>query len=133
MTLHLLHLLISAYYASSLPTSLFWWVIMALHAALCSLFAERICIKRELGAPTASSVASALAEEEGTVPTRRTADLHYSDHDEARHHSKANGKGRAAPHVLFDEDDVADSDSTTIKGSESYEMKVRPDKAGHAE
>ncbi|PWN52245.1 hypothetical protein IE53DRAFT_385328 [Violaceomyces palustris] len=48
LTLHFVHLVITSYYASSLPTSLFWWILMLLHAGGCIVWAEQLAVKREM-------------------------------------------------------------------------------------
>lgn len=48
MTLVLNHLILTTYYSASIPTSLFFWAIMAGGATLCIIFAEQLCVKREM-------------------------------------------------------------------------------------
>ncbi|KDN43671.1 hypothetical protein K437DRAFT_147200 [Tilletiaria anomala UBC 951] len=164
LTLHLLNLLIASLYASSLPTSLFWWLIMTLHATICAIVAERLCIKRELtdgfsSAPpgfargVGGGAESDARAEEGRVPTARTADLH-SDGGLQRGRVPRNDEHRTTntTHVLFDNEDDEDVGRTSMEGgrtgkssnangnghgnglyAESYEMKARTEKGGHAD
>ena len=97
---------------------------MALHAAASSIIAERICIRRELtgGLDGRGGLAGTAEEEEGMVPTRRTADIVGDGQD-----------GRPTTHVLFDEEEdeqIVDGKAAN-GGAEAYEMKVRADKGSH--
>jgi len=47
-TMHVVHFLITSWYAGSIPYSLYWWLVMALHATLCIVCAERFAIQREM-------------------------------------------------------------------------------------
>ena len=42
------HLVLSTYYSSSLPTSLFFWIVVLGGAALSIIVAEQLCVKREM-------------------------------------------------------------------------------------
>jgi hypothetical protein len=42
------HLVLTTYYSASLPTSLFFWLIMVLGCALTVIIAEQMCVKREM-------------------------------------------------------------------------------------
>ena len=48
LTLILSHTILTTYYASSFPTSLFFWLIMSIGALLLIVFAEQLCVRREL-------------------------------------------------------------------------------------
>lgn len=48
LTLILNHTILTTYYASSFPTSLFFWVIMGGSATLIIVFAEQLCVRREM-------------------------------------------------------------------------------------
>jgi len=48
LTLIFNHLVLTTYYSSSLPTSLFFWVVMAASIALMVIVAEQLCVKREM-------------------------------------------------------------------------------------
>lgn len=48
LTLILNHTILTTYYASSFPTSLFFWLIMSIGALLLIVFAEQLCVRREL-------------------------------------------------------------------------------------
>lgn len=48
LTLHFIHLVLTTYYAASLPTSLFYWLTIALHAGITIVWAEQLSVKREL-------------------------------------------------------------------------------------
>jgi hypothetical protein len=48
LTLILSHLLLTTYYSHSLPTSLFWWVIVGGSTLAMVITAEQICVKREM-------------------------------------------------------------------------------------
>ncbi|WFD20920.1 hypothetical protein MCAP1_003175 [Malassezia caprae] len=47
-TMHLVHFLLTSWYAGSIPYSLYWWLVMVLHATLCIVCAERLAIQREM-------------------------------------------------------------------------------------
>lgn len=42
------HILLTTYYASSFPTSLFFWAILAGSAAFQIIWAEQLCVRREM-------------------------------------------------------------------------------------
>ena len=48
LTLVFNHLVLSTYYSSSLPTSLFFWIVTFGGAALTIIVAEQLCVKREM-------------------------------------------------------------------------------------
>lgn len=48
LTLILNHTILTTYYASSFPTSLFFWAIMGGSALLIIIFAEQLCVRREM-------------------------------------------------------------------------------------
>ena len=48
LTLVFNHLVLSTYYSSSLPTSLFFWIVMLAGAALTIIVAEQLCVRREM-------------------------------------------------------------------------------------
>lgn len=47
-TMHILHFVVTAYYASALPVSLFWWIVMFVHGSICVVLSERFAIQREM-------------------------------------------------------------------------------------
>lgn len=47
-TMHFVHFLLTSWYAGSIPYSLYWWLVMVLHAMLCIVCAERLAIQREM-------------------------------------------------------------------------------------
>lgn len=47
-TMHVAHLVVTSCYARALPLSLFWWLVMGVHATLCVVLAERLAIQREM-------------------------------------------------------------------------------------
>ena len=57
LTLLFNHLVLTTYYSSAIPTSLFFWVVMALSVVMMVIFAEQLCVKREMaeGLAVASS------------------------------------------------------------------------------
>jgi len=48
LTLVFNHLVLTTYYSASLPTSLFFWLVMIAGASLTVIIAEQLCVKREL-------------------------------------------------------------------------------------
>ena len=48
LTLLLNHLILTTYYSASLPTSAFVWLTLGAGAALIVVFAEQLCVKREM-------------------------------------------------------------------------------------
>ena len=48
LTLLFNHLVLTTYYSASIPTSIFFWLVMAGGAALKITVAEQLCIKREM-------------------------------------------------------------------------------------
>jgi len=48
LTLVFNHLVLTAYYSSSVPTSLFFWLVMIFGSVLTVIMAEQLCVKREL-------------------------------------------------------------------------------------
>jgi len=48
LTLILNHTILTTYYASSFPTSLFFWFIMSIGTLFLIVFAEQLCVRREL-------------------------------------------------------------------------------------
>lgn len=47
-TMHFVHFILTTSFAGALPHSVYWWVLMMVHASLCIVFAERIAIQREM-------------------------------------------------------------------------------------
>jgi len=47
-TLVLNHLILTTYYSASFPSSLFFWIIMTCGAVLDIVFAEQLCVRREM-------------------------------------------------------------------------------------
>ena len=48
LTLLFTHLVLTTYYASALPTSLFFWLVMAVCGVIVVITAEQLCVKREM-------------------------------------------------------------------------------------
>jgi len=48
LTLVLNHLILTTYYSASLPSSLFFWLVVAGGAAITVVFAEQLCVRREM-------------------------------------------------------------------------------------
>jgi hypothetical protein len=42
------HLVLTTYYSAAVPTSLFYWVVLLAGACLTIVFAEQLCVKREM-------------------------------------------------------------------------------------
>lgn len=42
------HLVLTTYYSSSIPTSWFFWIVMAMCATFMVVVAEQLCVKREM-------------------------------------------------------------------------------------
>lgn len=68
LTLLFNHLVLTTYYSSALPSSIFFWVVMAIGAAGTVIVAEQVCVKREMEEGLKVSVGSGTgggAGEEG--------------------------------------------------------------------
>ncbi|KAI0047149.1 hypothetical protein FA95DRAFT_1606329 [Auriscalpium vulgare] len=48
LTLLFCHLVLTTYYSASLPTSLFFWAVVLGSSAMTIVFAEQLCVKREM-------------------------------------------------------------------------------------
>ncbi|KAG8949972.1 hypothetical protein FRC04_008051 [Tulasnella sp. 424] len=48
LTLLLNHLILTTYYSSSLPSSLFFWLVVFGGSAITIIFAEQLCVRREM-------------------------------------------------------------------------------------
>lgn len=48
VTLVFIHLVLTTYYSASIPTSLFFWLVMIAGSALMIIIAEQLCVKREM-------------------------------------------------------------------------------------
>jgi hypothetical protein len=48
LTLLFNHLVLTTYYSASIPTSLFFWIILSAGAAGTVIVAEQLCVKREM-------------------------------------------------------------------------------------
>ncbi|KAG8918115.1 hypothetical protein FRC03_012345 [Tulasnella sp. 419] len=48
LTLLFNHIILTTYYSASLPTSLFFWLVVLGGAAITVIFAEQLCVKREM-------------------------------------------------------------------------------------
>lgn len=48
LTLLFNHLVLTTYYSSALPSSIFFWAVMAIGAAGTVIVAEQVCVKREM-------------------------------------------------------------------------------------
>ncbi|EPQ27110.1 uncharacterized protein PFL1_05392 [Pseudozyma flocculosa PF-1] len=111
LTLHLLHVVITSYYSSSLPTSLFWWTLMALHAGITIVWAEQLAINREMN----RSIGSSLV---GTGSASASNSKH--------HHHRRRGSNLVDDHerqVLFDPSDPDLDDHEAAADVEQHELK----------
>lgn len=48
LTLLFNHLLLTTYYSASVPTSLFFWIVMLVSAVLVVIVTEQLCVRREM-------------------------------------------------------------------------------------
>lgn len=48
VTLIFIHFILATYYSGSLPLSFFFWIVMAASAVIMIVFAEQLCVKREM-------------------------------------------------------------------------------------
>ena len=48
LTLLFNHLVLTTYYSAAIPTSLFFWIVLLGSSFLTLLFAEQMCVKREM-------------------------------------------------------------------------------------
>lgn len=48
LTLVLNHIILTTYYASAFPTSLYFWLIIGIAAAIQIIWAEQLCVQREM-------------------------------------------------------------------------------------
>ena len=48
LTLLFNHLVLTTYYAAAIPTSLFFWLVTGVSTAGTIIFAEQLCVKREM-------------------------------------------------------------------------------------
>jgi len=62
LTLVFNHLVLTTYYSATIPTSLFFWAILATGAAITIIAAEQLCVKREM--TEGLNVGPAVPEEE---------------------------------------------------------------------
>ena len=60
LTLLFNHLLLTTYYSAAIPTSLFFWLVMAISAMLMVVITEQLCVRREMR--------EGLAVSSGSVP-----------------------------------------------------------------
>lgn len=74
LTLVFNHLVLTTYYAASIPTSLFFWLVLTCGSILTIVVAEQLCVKREmtegLAVPTLSAEEEADEMEMGTLSRR---------------------------------------------------------------
>jgi hypothetical protein len=73
LTLVFNHLVLTTYYSASIPTSLFFWLVMIAGSAVMIILAEQLCVKREMAeglqvAPLPSSDEEAEEMEMGLLP-----------------------------------------------------------------
>lgn len=66
LTLVFNHLVLTTYYSASIPTSIFFWLVMIAGSAMMIIVAEQLCVKREMaeGLQVAPLPGSADAEAE---------------------------------------------------------------------
>jgi hypothetical protein len=48
LTLVLNHIILTTYYASAFPTSLYFWLVIGIAAAIQIIWAEQLCVQREM-------------------------------------------------------------------------------------
>jgi len=48
LTLAFSHVVLATYYSASIPTSLFFWIVMLTWSAITVTVAEHLCVKREM-------------------------------------------------------------------------------------
>jgi hypothetical protein len=48
LTLAFSHLVLTTYYSASIPTSLFFWLVIFAWSAITVIIAEQLCVKREM-------------------------------------------------------------------------------------
>lgn len=48
LTLVFNHLVLTTYYSASIPTSIFFWLVMIAGSALTVIVAEQLCVRREM-------------------------------------------------------------------------------------
>lgn len=48
LTLVFVHLILTIYYSSSFPTSIFFWLVVALSSVVQIVLAEQLCVRREM-------------------------------------------------------------------------------------
>ncbi|KAI0676154.1 integral membrane protein S linking to the trans Golgi network-domain-containing protein [Trametes maxima] len=48
LTLLFNHLVLTTYYSAAIPTSIFFWIILGVSTAFTVVFAEQLCVKREM-------------------------------------------------------------------------------------
>ena len=73
LTLLLFHLILTTYYSGSLPTSFFVWLVMTVGTACTVIFAEQLCVRREMREGLQTLQPSNIDAEEIELGTRRPA------------------------------------------------------------
>lgn len=63
LTLVFNHLVLTTYYSASIPTSLFFWIVVLAGAACTVIFAEQLCVKREMNEGLAVPSADPVLED----------------------------------------------------------------------
>ena len=48
LTLLFVHLVLTTYYSAAVPTSMFFWLVVGISTAGTVVFAEQLCVKREM-------------------------------------------------------------------------------------
>jgi len=119
LTLILNHTILTTYYASSFPTSLFFWLIMSLGGLLLIVFAEQLCVRREMreglktvttGTPRRSTMTTRPNQEELFNATLDQLDRQDDD-------GESDGNG--------DDDSNQDADDAHRHGYEQIELMER--------
>jgi hypothetical protein len=64
LTLVFNHLVLTTYYSASIPTSLFFWVVLIAGSVLTVVMAEQLCVRREMKEGLSVGPASALLADE---------------------------------------------------------------------
>lgn len=117
VTLHLVHLLLTSWYSSSIPTSLFWWLVMLAHATACVVWAERVAIRTEMR----KSVGYGLV---GSGETVQQSDMDAGQQHQQQQDGLRSGGGTERPHVLFDQN--AEEDEEEADDKERSKMINKP-------
>lgn len=64
LTLVFNHLVLTTYYSASIPTSLFFWIVMVAGSVMTVILAEQLCVKREMNEGLSVVPSTALLAED---------------------------------------------------------------------